>query len=659
MKLQSILKLCCCIWIRHVLSTETTTITPTSNEVLFKPLGQLIPELSWGTIRVHVNMSDIFTETNYLCNASRLMDTEYAKMKRKYGRGFSGIAPTKLNSRSAYLSVSLTEDITKMCEENSMIVQEIIEVYHLNKLKKPAHVQYKTKHIKRTPAEKSLVRNIRQVIIGTAIAAIGVITSLISIFTSSELINMSSSDDSEDELIDNNNHIITSLQSHENAINRNEESIKEIKEHVYKLEKHLSLETQTTDVYLNLFNIRLYGTSASHHLQRMQDGLFSLLENKLSPKLVPLWKVEPVVEKLRKVTGKRGYNLAINSISDIYMCDTSFVAYEDGRLIILVHIPMYKNLHLMKLLEYQSTPIILSNNTNQQLFINPKKPIIAVDNDLTLYTVYEKAELHHDCKSIHDNYYCKNKNILKRTSSSDCTLALYRRLKDEIRIKCPIELTTPTEVIIQINSTTFYVFTPNSTDMFITCPERIQEKQKLKGFNIVTLIPGCRAALNHHVFSSGILIEEQIDLKQTNLHLNLMELINVEDLEEAELVDLIKEEQAISTKPLEIVDVEKKYKLRRIQKKNKFYGTLFGSFSSIITLITFIIIAILIYRCIRKKTNHTNHPCHGRGETFINYTAPDKIQLTSTPNTTTTSVDSDDDGVEVRFYSTATAVPAS
>ena len=220
-------------------------------------------------------------------------------------------------------------------------------------------------------------------------------------------------------------------------------------------------------------------------------------------------------------------------------------------------------------------------------------------------------------------------------------------------------MTTPTEVIIQINSTTFYVFTPNSTDMFITCPERIQEKQKLKGFNIVTLIPGCRAALNHHVFSSGILIEEQIDLKQTNLHLNLMELINVEDLEEAELVDLIKEEQAISTKPLEIVDVEKKYKLRRIQKKNKFYGTLFGSFSSIITLITFIIIAILIYRCIRKKTNHTNHPCHGRGETFINYTAPDKIQLTSTPNTTTTSVDSDEDRVEVRFYSTATAGPAS
>ena len=230
---------------------------------------------------------------------------------------------------------------------------------------------------------------------------------------------------------------------------------------------------------------------------------------------------------------------------------------------------------------------------------------------------------------------------------------MYRRLKDEIRSKCPIELTTPTEVIIQINSTTFYVFTPNSTDIFITCPERIQEKEKLSGFNIVTLIPGCRAALNHHVFSSGILIEEEINLKQNNLHLNLIELINVENLEEKELIELIKEEQAISTKPLEIVDVEKKYKLKRIQKHNKLYGTLFGSFSTIITFVILIIIGILIFRCVRKKTSNGNQ---GKGNTYVNYSnASERILHTSTPNTTTTSVDSEEDGVEIRLYSTPSA----
>lgn len=106
----------------------------------------------------------------------------------------------------------------------------------------------------------------------------------------------------------------------------------------------------------------------------------------------------------------------------------------------------------------------------------------------------------------------------------------------------------------------------------------------------MTLIPGCVAALNHHVFLNGILIEEEINLKQNNLHLNLIKLINVENLEETKLIELIKEEQAISTKPLEIVDVEKKYKLKIIQKHNKLYETIFGSFSTLITLVILVII---------------------------------------------------------------------
>ena len=110
-----------------------------------------------------------------------------------------------------------------------------------------------------------------------------------------------------------------------------------------------------------------------------------------------------------------------------------------------------------------------------------------------------------------------------------------------------------------------------------------------------------------------------------------MELSNIENLEEKELLELIKEEQSISTNPLQIVDVEKKYKLRRIQKRNKFFGTLFGSFSSIITFVILIIIGVLVYRCIRKKAEHGNH---GKGDTSVGYdTTPDKIKFTSTPHT--------------------------
>ena len=85
----------------------------------------------------------------------------------------------------------------------------------------------------------------------------------------------------------------------------------------------------------------------------MQDGLYQLLKNKLSPKLVPLSKLQAITSKLRSSARKRGYELAINSPSDIYMWQTSFLAYENGELIVLPYLPMYKNKHLMK---YSSDP---------------------------------------------------------------------------------------------------------------------------------------------------------------------------------------------------------------------------------------------------------------------------------------------------------------
>ena len=153
------------------------------------------------------------------------------------------------------------------------------------------------------------------------------------------------------------------LQSHENAIHRDEAAIKEAKIQIDKLKHTISLETKATDAYLGLFAIKLFGSTTTQHLERMQDGLYQLLKNRLSPKLVPLTKIQRITSNLRSTARKRGYELSIKSASDVYMCQTSFVAYETGELIVLSHIPMYKNRHLMRLLEYQPTSIILSNQT--------------------------------------------------------------------------------------------------------------------------------------------------------------------------------------------------------------------------------------------------------------------------------------------------------
>ena len=70
------------VFIYGVNQLTSTRIETTSNEILFKPLGRLIPELSWATIRTKVNISDMFMETNQLCKAMKIMDKEYTILGR-------------------------------------------------------------------------------------------------------------------------------------------------------------------------------------------------------------------------------------------------------------------------------------------------------------------------------------------------------------------------------------------------------------------------------------------------------------------------------------------------------------------------------------------------------------------------------------------------
>ena len=164
----------------------------------------------------------MFKETEELCKAAKIMDKEHIRMGNKFTRGKikMKVSPSNINNIEAYLAEILAEDIRQMCIQNSVRVQEIIDVYNLKRIQKPKHIQ---------EIFPALIRKARQVVIGSIIAAVGVMTSLVSIFTSNELMNMSSSDDTDDELIDNSNNIIKTLKSHENAIHRDEAAIKEIK----------------------------------------------------------------------------------------------------------------------------------------------------------------------------------------------------------------------------------------------------------------------------------------------------------------------------------------------------------------------------------------------------------------------------------------------
>ena len=108
------------------------------------------------------------------------------------------------------------------------------------------------------------------------------------------------------------------------------------------------------------------------------------------------------------------------------------------------------------------------------------------------------------------------------------------------------------------------------------------------------------------IFTSGVEIEDNIILKQNDLNLHLRDLIKVQEYEETEFLKLIEEEQDKTRKPIDIVDVSKKFHLKQLTKKSKM-NTIFGTSSTIITIIVLVISAILLQRFCAKKYGRTRN----------------------------------------------------
>ena len=145
-----------------------------------------------------------------------------------------------------------------------------------------------------------------------------------------------------------------------------------------------------------------------------------------------------------------------------------------------------------------------------------------------------------------------------------------------------------------------------------------------------------------HVFTSGIEVEETIVLKQNNLNLHLKDIVKkMDDNQEDEFLQLLKEEQLKSRKPVTIVDVTRKFHLRLLKKQGTLYGGILGGGTSLITIIIIIITIVLIYKfCVKKGSqvpSNTFYRFDTQTERIDLPMLPSASSMLTTASTTTTN----------------------
>ena len=190
------------------------SLNPTNITNIFIPHGEIVPKANFATLKITLNVSKIFDETRKLCHTSKVIE-EFVKKR----------TADKLSTPNKKVLHVIKENIKNLCRDDKEALAQIKSSFGLNDM------------------ELSNRREKRQLVV----AATAIITSLVTYFSTKELISMST-DDEDSELYDTTNHIIAAVQNHETRLIRLEDKQKQLDVHLEKLAKALVLGIKNQDI---------------------------------------------------------------------------------------------------------------------------------------------------------------------------------------------------------------------------------------------------------------------------------------------------------------------------------------------------------------------------------------------------------------------------
>lgn len=114
---------------------------------------------------------------------------------------------------------------------------------------------------------------------------IGVVTSLVSSFTTRELFALSQHDKSGDILENNKNHIVQCLQDHETRLSHEEHHVKSLENQLKKLKVVMVGQGKENAVFAKVSTSTTLARILSNHISQVQRGIYQLSVNKLDPSL--------------------------------------------------------------------------------------------------------------------------------------------------------------------------------------------------------------------------------------------------------------------------------------------------------------------------------------------------------------------------------------
>ena len=342
-----------------------------------------------------------------------------------------------------------------------------------------------------------------------------------------------------------------------------------------------------------------------------ETAIDQLLLGKLHKGLIAPDGLKMALDDLTRRAQARGLLVGVRRPLELYQLHTSFLFnQETGILHAIIHIPMYRESHVLTLKRYIPFPFF-SPGLQKFIQIEPHQIYLAQSPDNTLMKTLDEQDLN-ACLNIGHAYFCEDHALQKATTPS-CLLQLSQGIKREDLNMCPIQILPQANTIHQISKDTYIIATSNPTSIMHACQRGQNAAQKVNpGTYTITVNPNCTTSSDQWVIYPTIQIEDAnintttvpYDFDIPNLH---------DDMNEEDLKTIHSLISSIG-QPVPLNQMTQLIQFRKdIQNKNAEFqiAHLFLGGGSALTTIIIIIsctaIGYFIFRCCRNRRHGHKH----------------------------------------------------
>lgn len=350
------------------------------------------------------------------------------------------------------------------------------------------------------------------------------------------------------------------------------------------------------------------------------DQIFDVVKTaelqRLAPELLSERELLQAYKMLEEESTYQELELVPFAPGHIFQLDASLLRRSRSNIAVMVHVPMVNKDQVFNLYKYHPVPFVFQDDT--AIVVNAPEGFIAVgDGNLTGSTPAAPLDLSsranlvkrhialtleelQKCRKFRDIFLCEEQGASITNPGMTCLGSIFTTQESEVRRRCPIRTSEKEEMVYQMSTNSFVLFTPRPLAVDIRCKHNRTTKH-IDGHARLDMGPGCQLQLMDHFLEVGTNV--RIKAEVTEFKWDWNPLSKFEGIPRDVIYRGLREVNQQHANGVLLEDLQRQLQAMHVGRQNwDFHSAFtFGGFSLGLFAILACILSLLIYCCRQRR----------------------------------------------------------